>query len=90
MADEQENNLSPEDAKLLFTAMLEAQMDGDAAAVSALSNLADDPAKLRAIFTKADQSKGAKMLRLGARRDDSGADAAAAIFSAASNRGTSG
>lgn len=44
------NELSPEDAKLLYTAMLEAQMDGDDEAVKVLADLADDPDKLREVY----------------------------------------
>lgn len=45
-----ENELDPLDAKLLYTAMLEAQMDDDDEAVAVLAELADDPDKLREIL----------------------------------------
>lgn len=44
MDDRQE--LNSEDAKLPYTAMLEAQMEGDEGAMQALVDLSNDPEKL--------------------------------------------
>ena len=48
--DDDMNQLDPLDAKLLYTAMLEAQMEGDDDAVAVLAALADDPDKLREVL----------------------------------------
>lgn len=57
------SELSPEDAKLLYTAMLEAQLEGDSGAVAVLAQLAGEPDKLHELFEQADAKQtGAKML----------------------------
>lgn len=49
--------LSPEEAKLLYTAVLEAQLAGNSRGAQALADLAEQPDKLHAIFEQADRQQ---------------------------------